>query len=198
MSVNNVSNARTYGATAYEQSKNASKAKTKEETKTNENDSSKSSGVVYNSTMTESDRAALVQKLKADNQSQINSFKSMVEGMLNKQGFAARNSDDMWKMLASGNFKVDAATAQAAKDAISEDGYWGVNQTSDRIFEMAKALTGGDSSKMDKMLEAFEKGFKQATKAWGKSLPDISNQTAAAVKQKFADYKTTNTSSVEA
>ncbi len=196
MSVNGVSNAHTYGATAYEQSKNASKAQAKEATK--ETKESNSSGVVYNSTMTESDRAALVEKLKADNQSQIDSFKSMVQGMLSKQGFAAKNSDDMWKMLASGNFKVDAATAQAAKDAISEDGYWGVNQTSDRIFEMAKALTGGDSSKMDKMLEAFEKGFKQATKAWGRSLPDISKQTADAVKQKFADYKTANTSSVEA
>ncbi len=99
----------------------------------------------------------------------------------------------MWKFLASGDYTVDAQTAKDAKDAISEDGYWGVNQTSQRIFDFAVSLSGGDSEKMDKMLEAFKKGFSQATKAWGKNLPDISSQTYDAVINKFDDYKNSKT-----
>ena len=152
-----------------------------------ENSSSKE--VVYSSKMSDKERADLVAKLKSDSQVQVDSFKSMVQDMFKKQGLAVQNSDDMWSMLASGKFTVDAATAQKAKGLISEDGYWGVKQTSDRIFEMAKALSGGDEKGMNKMLEAFEKGFKQATKSWGKSLPDISQQTYKAVQEKFKEYQ---------
>ncbi len=41
---------------------------------------------------------------------------------------------------------------------------------------------------MKKMEAAFEKGFKQATKAWGRDLPDISNKTYDAVKDMFSNY----------
>lgn len=145
--------------------------------------------VVYSSKMSKEERAELVAKLKADNQVQVDSFKSMVQDMFRKQGLAVQNSDDIWSMLANGNYTVDEAAAQKAQSLISEDGYWGVNQTSDRIFDMAMALSGGDEEGMNKMLEAFEKGFKQATKSWGKSLPDISKQTYDAVQEKFKAYQ---------
>ena len=76
---------------------------------------------------------------------------------------------------------------QAQAD-IAEDGYWGVEQTSDRILEFAKALTGGDASKAEEMRAAFEKGFKAATGAWGSKLPDISQKTYQAVMDKFDDW----------
>ena len=58
-----------------------------------------------------------------------------------------------------------------AKEDISEDGYWGVNQTSDRIFSFALALSNGDEKQMEKMVKAVEKGFSLATKSWGQELP---------------------------
>ena len=65
------------------------------------------------------------------------------------------NSDDIWKFLAKGDFTVDAATkAQAQKD-ISEDGYYGVKQTSERLFDFASALAGDDVEKMKKMQTAI-------------------------------------------
>ena len=98
------------------------------------------------------------------------------------------NSDDIWKFLAKGDFTVDAATkAQAQKD-ISEDGYYGVKQTSERLFDFASALAGDDVEKMKKMQTAMQKGFKQATGAWGKDLPDICQKTLDAANQKFEDY----------
>jgi transposase len=153
-------------------------------------------GVVYESTniknMSEKERASLVEKLKADADARTAQLRSLVEKMFLQQGQKITDSDSMWKFLASGDFTVDKETAEAAKEAISEDGYWGVKQTSQRIFDMAVALSGGDSEKMDDMLEAFQKGFKQATKTWGKELPDISQKTYAAVMEKFENYKKEN------
>jgi len=146
-------------------------------------------GATYESTINkETDRTKIVAALKADAEARVNSFKQMVQDMLFKQGKKVSSTEDMWRMLASGNFTVDAETAAKAKEEISEDGYWGVNQTSQRIFDMAVALSGGDEDKMDEMLEAFKKGFKQATKTWGRELPDISQKTYDAVMDKFENY----------
>lgn len=156
------------------------------------------SGVVYESTniknMSKEDRAALVQKLKADADAKVANLKSLVEKMFLKQSEKScfANDTEMWRFLASGDFTVDAETKAAAQEAISEDGYWGVEQTSQRIFDMAVALSGGDSEQMDKMLAAFQKGFKQATDTWGKELPDISQKTYAAVMEKFENFKNEN------
>ena len=83
---------------------------------------------------------------------------------------------------------MDPQTRAQAQADIAEDGYWGVKQTSQRIFDFAKALSGGDPDKMEDMRKAFEKGFKQATNAWGDELPSISQDTYAAVQKMFDDY----------
>lgn len=127
----------------------------------------------------------LVNKLKADAESHTQQLQNIVQQLMTKQGQTYNTANDIWKFLASGNFTVDAATkAQAEKD-IAEDGYWGVEQTSDRIIDFAKALTGGDPSKIEEMREAFKKGYKQAEKTWGGQLPDISKRTYDAVMEKF-------------
>ena len=109
--------------------------------------------------------------------------------MMTKQGQTIGTADDMWKFLASGDYTVDPAVKAQAQEDIAEDGYWGVEQTSDRILSFAKALTGGDPELIDKMQEAFEKGFKEATKSWGKELPDISQKTYDAVMEKFEAWR---------
>ena len=75
---------------------------------------------------------------------------------------------------------------------MSEDGYWGVKQTSGRILDFAKALAGDDPEKMEKMRSAFEKGYKMAEKTWGGELPEISKQTYEAVMKGFDDIKNGN------
>lgn len=159
-------------------------------------------GVVYESSdiskMSASDRSNLVQQLKADQENRQSQLASLVKDMISKQGNAYGQANDIWKFLASGNFTVDAETKASAQQAISEDGYWGVKQTSQRIFDFAMALSGGDEEKMKKMQEAVEKGFKQATKAWGKDLPGISGDTKDAVDKLFDDFYSQNKKSVEA
>ena len=57
---------------------------------------------------------------------------------------------------------------------------------------------------MKKMQTAMQKGFDQATKAWGQKLPDISQKTMDAANKKFEEYyksknstSTNNTSTSE-
>ena len=132
--------------------------------------------------------ASIVAQLKADQETRMAQMQSLVTKMFSKQGITIGTADDMWKALAGGNFTADADTIAQAKEDISEDGYWGVKQTSERIFSFAQALAGDDEEKMTKMKEAFEKGFKEATKTWGKELPGISQDTRDAVLKKFDDY----------
>ena len=141
--------------------------------------------------MSKEDRAALVKQLKADQESRQNSFTNLVSQMLGKQAgtYGIANGDDsIWKIFANGNFTVDAATKAQAQEDVSEDGYWGVKQTSQRLFDFASALAGDDEDKMRQMQSAMEKGFKQATSAWGRDLPDISNQTLDAANKLFEEY----------
>ena len=130
----------------------------------------------------------LIAKLKADSDNRLQQLQSLVTNMFKKQGITIGTADDMWKVLASGNFTADADTIAKAKEDISEDGYWGVKQTSVRFFDFAQALAGDDEEKMKAMKKAVEKGFKEATKTWGKELPDISKNTYNAVMDKFDKY----------
>lgn len=140
--------------------------------------------------MSDSERASLVQSLKADLENQTTRFTNMMMQIFNKQGITGlqAGSDDFWKTIASGNFTVDAQTKAEAQKAISEDGYWGVKQTSQRLFDFAYALAGDNPEQMQKMQNAIEKGFKQAEEAWGGSLPSISGDTYKAVNDLFSEY----------
>lgn len=127
----------------------------------------------------------LINKLKADADARTSQMRSLVEKMMSQQANTYGKANDIWSFLRSGNFTVDAATKAQAQADIADDGYWGVEQTSDRIIDFAKALTGGDPDKIEDMRAAFEKGFKRAGKTWGGDLPDISQRTYKAVMEKF-------------
>lgn len=181
MDMNSISNVTSTIATTTKQYDKTPKAS--KETSTTFDEPS----AVYEKSST--DRSAIISQLKAATEANMKQLAKIVEETMAKQGKAIGTADDMWKFLAGGNFTVDAETkAQAQKD-IAEDGYWGVEQTSDRILDFAKALAGNDPQKADKMIEAFQKGFQQATQAWGKTLPDISQKTYDRVMEKFEQWK---------
>ena len=192
MAINSVTNATTASqTTAYTAPKTDDTASKAADTAAKKDDT----GVVYekdsntSNTVTKKTDYALVNKLKQDAEQRTAQLRSLVEKMMTKQGAAIGTADSMWSSLAKGDFEVDAATkAQAQKD-IAEDGYWGVEQTSDRILDFAKALSGNDPEKADLLLDAFKKGFQEATKSWGDKLPDISQRTYDAVVEKFDNWK---------
>ena len=163
----------------------------------------KSSEKVDNSTysinkMSRADRTAIADELKVAAEQRQRQLISLVQKTLSGQvgAYGKASGNDIWKNLAGGEFTVDATTkAQAEKD-ISEDGYWGVKQTSQRLFDFASALAGDDVEQMKKMQAAMEKGFKLATKAWGRELPSISRDTMDAANKLFDDYYKSKESSV--
>lgn len=142
--------------------------------------------------MSSKERDALVQQLKADQASRQQSLVSLVQNMMSGQAktslIASGDEDTMWKFLASGDYTVDAATKKQAQEDISEDGYWGVKQTSQRLFDFASALAGDDVDKMKEMQAAVEEGYKAAEKVWGGELPEISKNTFDATNKLFEEY----------
>ena len=116
-------------------------------------------------------------------------LRQLVEKLLSKQGLTFQQA---YGILGAGqdlSIEVDEATRLEAQEMISEDGYYGVKQTSQRILDFAKALSGGDPSKIDLLEEAFIKGFQKAEEIWGGKLPDISYQTYDAVMKGFEEWR---------
>ena len=138
----------------------------------------------------QADRDSIVKQMKADAEQRQQQLMSIVQKTISGQAgaFGKATGDDFWKMLSSGNFTVDPATKTQAQKDISEDGYWGVKKTSQRLFDFASALAGDDVDKMKEMQSAIEKGFKMATKSWGKELPSICKDTFDATNKLFDDY----------
>lgn len=132
-----------------------------------------------------------IAKLKADADQRLSQLKGIVEQLITKQGKTSETAS-IWSQfrqgVLDGTITVDEATAKQAQEDISEDGYWGVKQTSERILDFAKALTGGDSSKVEEMRKAIEKGFSQAAKLWGDELPEISQKTHDAVMKGLDEW----------
>lgn len=191
MAINSITN-----SVAAQQASTYTAAKTDYTKKKSESSTKTDTGVVYekssdqtSGTVTKKTDYALVNKLKADAEERTSQLRSLVEKMMTKQGVAIGTADSMWSFLAKGDFTVDEATRAQAQADIADDGYWGVDQTSDRILDFAKALSGNDPEKADLLLDAFKKGFKEATKSWGQDLPDISQRTYDAVVEKFNKWK---------
>ena len=183
-------------------SNTSAKEKT-ENTQTTEQISSDASikndtAAVYNkSKLSEDDRKAIVEQLKADQEKRQSQLTDLVSDMMSKQANTFGTATDIWKFLAKGNFTVDAETKKKAQEDIAEDGYWGVEQTSDRIVSFATALAGDDSEALEKMRDAFKKGYDQAQKQWGGKLPDISKRTYDAVMKKFDEVQNSNKKDLE-
>lgn len=141
--------------------------------------------------MSQADRAALVQRLKTDQEQRQQQLTDLVQKTISGQAgaYGKANGNDIWTLLSGGKVNISATErAQAQKD-IGEDGYWGVKQTSQRLFDFACALAGDDVEKMKKMQAAMEKGFKLATKSWGKDkLPGICGETFDAANRLFEEY----------
>ncbi|CUU78526.1 hypothetical protein [Campylobacter hyointestinalis] len=72
------------------------------------------------------------------------------------------------------------------KDLVSEDGFFGIKQTSERIANFVISGAGDDVNKLQKGFEGMKRGFEEASKLWGGKLPDISNQTIDKAIQKVA------------
>lgn len=169
-------------AAAYEYQKNVSKTATEDEAEANGTAAAGSSAVTKVDTFQKSNTYAVdrdkINAMKADLSNNVSAFKQMVQNLFKRQGTYSNSA--MGKLL-----NIDKSTQLKAQEAISEDGEWGVTKTADRILDFAKALSGGDPSKIAVLKNAVEKGFAAAGKAWGGKMPDITQQTYKRVMDGF-------------
>lgn len=131
-------------------------------------------GHVYDSQM--------VEKLKKQADDAHASLRKLVEDLLLRQG----HSLDILKKedLSDVKIEVDDIARAEAQAMIADDGPLGVEAVSERIVAFAKAISGGDIEKLDKIKNAIEKGFKEAERILGE-LPDISRRTFDSVMEKL-------------
>jgi len=81
-----------------------------------------------------------------------------------------------------------AKDVEQAKIDVAPGGYWSAEETSSRLFDFAKALSGGDSSKSSMLKDAFIKAYKEIEDMFGGNLPDISKQTYDLTIEKFDQW----------
>jgi len=106
-------------------------------------------------------------------------LKDLIYRLLSRQGITLEAA------MAGEPVEIDGGTRAEAQALIAEDGYWGVEQTSERIFQMAVANAGEDADKLDQIISAIDSGFEMAKDALGGSLPEISLNTYDAVMEKL-------------
>ena len=121
------------------------------------------------------------EQLKALSDQRIASFKNMVSNMLGKQ------VKTLNKALFEG-ITVSPEEQQAALEAISPGGEWSPEAVSENILNMAKALSGGDVSKLELLKNAVIKGFEAAETTWGGKLPSITDETYDLIMKGFDEW----------
>ena len=113
-------------------------------------------------------------------------IRKLVTSMIGKGDASGQG---FWAVRARSQFKLSEADRAAAQEMISEDGFFGVKQTTDRIMSFAKALVGENASpkQIENMRAAVQQGFDEVAKMFGgfDKLPQVSKDTYAAIMEAF-------------
>lgn len=72
---------------------------------------------------------------------------------------------------------ITELTQAEAKDLVSEDGFFGVKQTSDRVSNFVFSFAGDNLDLLQKGRDGIVQGFDEAKKLFGGELPEISYKT---------------------
>ena len=193
MSVNGITSANS----SYTTPQTTTKTKASQTTNTAD---AKDIGVVYETSSKTDDKSnkikdysSVVATMKKELSTKNEQLQNLVTKLLGKQAGKYTKLADLFK-----DIQADPATIEQAQKDIADDGYWGVEQTSDRLVYMAQALSGGDTSKADTLIAAIKKGFDEATEAWGDKLPDICQKTIDAAVKKMEAWRDGTTSETDA
>lgn len=122
-------------------------------------------------------------RLIEENERKQEEFKKLIQSLIANQG------EHYNVILFEQKLNVSSEIVQKAKESISDGGEYSVDSVAANIINMAKALSGGDSSKIAELKEGFLKGFKEAEKAWGGELPDICKKTYDEVLSRFDEWE---------
>lgn len=111
---------------------------------------------------------------------------AMVGSLLSEQGLTLSDA------INGKPYVIDEKTQTEAAELVSDNGYWSVENTSDRIVEFAINISGDDTSKLNDIKAAIDKGFQMALDSFGGTLPEISYSTYDAVIEKLDSWANDN------
>ena len=98
--------------------------------------------------------------------------KEFLKGIdLSKIGYEGKNLDEM--------------SEDEAKEAVSEDGFFGIKNTALRISDFVLIGGGEDIDRLKAGREGVLKGFNDAQSIWGDTLPDIAYKTLEEVLKRI-------------
>lgn len=107
------------------------------------------------------------------------------------QGLISNDNQDVLNFL-SGEGKLDGLSLkdigyegkpitelseEEANELIGENGFFGINQTSQRVADFVFSFAGDDIELLEKGKEGIIQGFEEALKLFGDDLPEISYKT---------------------
>ncbi len=109
-------------------------------------------------------------------------LRNLVVKTLQDQGLSLQFKDG------DNEINFNTMTQEEAQALVAEDGYFGVEKTSQRIVDFAINSFGNDPEKLQQMKDAIDQGFLDAQEAFGGALPEISQQTYESIMEKLAAF----------
>jgi hypothetical protein len=184
--INEINTSQRYGAAGI--TKSASQSAAEKSTKVSQTDQSakvdtieigtkQEASVTYTKVTSKKLDASDIAALKAEADKATENLRKLVEQLILKQNKNNKTSEEDSSQDLLTKLGITSGDVEAAKQAISEDGEFGVKAVSDRLVDFAKSISGGDKSKLSELVSAIDEGFAAAKDALGGKLPDISQQT---------------------
>ena len=107
---------------------------------------------------------------------------SIQTNVLSTQDDFTKNYEDFQSFLSGIGYEgkpIAELSQSEAAELVSEDGIFGIKQTSERIANFVINGSNGDEDRMRAGREGMIQGFKEAEAMWGGELPEISQKTMA-------------------
>ncbi|MBE6842847.1 MAG: hypothetical protein E7510_08480 [Ruminococcus sp.] len=135
-------------------------------------------------------KESISKALETAEEQRTQAFISMIEKMFEAQGNSSYLSvSDITEHIKSNFTQEDI---EAAKQSVSEGGFYSVDAVATRITDMAMALAGDDPSKISVLRDAVTKGFGQAAETLRlkeDDMPDITKRTYTEIMKRFDEWE---------
>ena len=125
-----------------------------------------------------------IAKVQEESEKAFKSLRAIVTQLMERQGYTVEKLENK---DADYQIEVDDIAREEAAELIAEDGPLGAEAVSERILDFAKAVSGGDKSRLDNLKEAIDKAFQEVENKLG-TLPDVSQKTYDLTMEKLNSW----------
>lgn len=130
-----------------------------------------------------------IHQLKKEHDEQTEAFRRFIISLIEKQGYEVKWVLDKIEKGEEVFIEISEEDRLAAEAAIGPDGFWGAENTANRILEFARSISGGDPSKAEWLRQAVKEGFEAAKELLGGELPEVSQRTYELVMKGFDEWE---------